>query len=76
MEIAQQRTNVIAKSNASMSEGTIVGGTVCRADVLRLIYERKELFSGRVRLCDIDNILEALNLKLSEAQTVESEYFM
>lgn len=74
--MAQLRSNVIAKTRNFEARMPTIKGTICRADVLRLIYERKELFSGRVRLCDIDDILEALDLKSSEAQTVESEYFM
>lgn len=70
--MAELRTNVIAKSNVTSQN--IVKGTICRADVLRLIYERKCRFSDRVRSCDIDNILEALNLRHSEAQTVESKF--
>lgn len=70
----QVRNNVIAKSKNFEDTMPAIKGTVCRADVLRLIYERKELFTGRVRMCDIDDILEALDLKSSEAQTVESEY--
>lgn len=70
--MAKQRINVIAKSNATyVNKGK---GTICRADVLRLIYERKDRFSDRVRSCDIDDILEALKLKHSEAQTVESNF--
>lgn len=72
--MAEQRVNVIAKSNAN-SQNT-VKGEICRADVLRLIYERKKCFIERVRLCDIDAILETLKLKNSEAQTVESECFI
>lgn len=62
---------VIAKSKVNSSNAG--KGTVCRADVLRLIYERRDRFSDRVRSCDIDDILEALNLRRSEAQTVESK---
>lgn len=69
--MAEIRVNVIAKSNVTSSN--IVKGTICRADVLRLIYERKNRFSDRVRLNDIDDILIAFNLKQSEAQTVESK---
>lgn len=71
--MTEQRTNVIAKSNANIL--TLTKGTICRSDVLRLIYERKDRFSEKVRLCDIDDILETLKLKKSEAQTVESGCF-
>lgn len=72
--MAQLRTNVIAKSNVTSTN--TVKGVICRADVLRLIYARKNRFSNRVRSCDIDDILEALKLKRSEAQTVESKHFV
>lgn len=72
--MAELRINVIAKSNTNSQNS--VKGIICRADVLRIIYERKNRFSERVRLCDIDDILETLNLKRSEAQTVESMYII
>lgn len=68
--MAKPRLNVIGKANVTSSNAA--KGTICRADVLRIIYERRDRFSDRVRSCDIDNILNALNLKHSEAQTVES----
>lgn len=71
--MAELRTNVIAKSN--VNNLTLTKGTICRSEVLRLIYERKDRFIERVRLLDIDDILETLKLKKSEAQTVESRCF-
>lgn len=67
--MVELRTNVIAKTNIQ----TPATGAVCRSEVLRLIYERKHCFSARVRQCDIDDILEELNLMRSESQTVESK---
>lgn len=67
------RTNIVAKLNHSGDNGMIAAH---RSDILRLIYERKDRFGVRVRQCDINDILTALNLKQSEVQTVESKYLI
>lgn len=70
--MASRGTKVIAKgagNNVTVSEGE-----VARFDVVKLIYQRKHLFGGPVRQCDIKSILNELQLSYSESEKVEGEY--
>lgn len=73
-QIAPRRTKRIAKPKGN--NPTVFKGSVTRSDVERVIYERMELFSEQVRKCDINGILETLDLSNSESQTVESKYIL